>query len=78
MLRNFKNKWTTEPSDIEANDAFAIKVVAVAGSGNDWAAYEGPTDWTDQEVADSGDKLSREAAERLFYVLAWSGRHYRE
>ena len=78
MKKNFKNKWTTAPVDVEDGDAFAVKVVAVAGYDNDWAAYEGPSDWTDQEIAGSGDKLSRKAAERLFYVLAESGRHYRE
>lgn len=73
-----KNKVTTSPSDVEPNDAFAIKVVAVVGHGNDWAAYIGPSDWTDTRVADSGDKLLASQANPLFYVLAASGRTYRE
>jgi len=75
---NFKNKVTTSPSDVQPNDAFAIKVVAVAGHGNDWSAYYGPSNWSDEMVAESGDKLSAAQAEPLFYVLAASGRTYRE
>ena len=75
---NFKNKETIRPSDVEPDDAFAIKVVAVAGYDNDWAAYYGPSNWSDEMVAKSGDKLSTAQAEPLFYVLAASGRHYRE
>lgn len=75
---NFKNLVTTNPSDVEQGDAFAVKVVAVAGFADGWAAYRGPSDWPDQLVAEQGDKLPRRAAEALFYVMAASGRHYRE
>jgi len=74
---NFKNLVTTSPSDVESRDAFAVKVVAVAGFTDDWAAYRGPSDWSDQLVAEQGDKLARRAAEALFYVMAASNRHYR-
>ncbi len=77
MHYNFKNKITTKPCDVKNGDAFAVKVVAVAGYDNDWAAYEGPSHWSDPDVADYGDKLSKEQAEPLFYVLANSGRYYR-
>ena len=66
------------PSDVRDRDTFPIKVVAIAGTGNDWAAYYGPTDWTDERVAMHGDKLSQEQAMPLFYVLRNSGRYYRE
>ena len=67
----------TRPTDVLWGDAFAIKVVAVAGYANDWAAYIGPSDWTDERVAEQGDKLSPEQAGPLFYVLRESGRTYR-
>jgi hypothetical protein len=70
--------YNMSPSDVQPRDAFPIKVVAVAGYGNDWAAYYGPTNWSDQEVAESGDKLAASQAEPLFYALRNSGRHYRE
>ena len=73
----FKNHYTTRPCDVEDGDAFAIKVVATAGYGNDWAAYIGPSNWTDERVAAQGDKLSPEQAAPLFSVLHRSGRHYR-
>ena len=66
------------PSDVKSDDAFPIKIVAVAGSGNDWAAYYGPTAWTDELVAEQGDKLTADQAEPLFFALRNSGRHYRE
>lgn len=66
------------PSDVKPSDAFPIKVVAVAGRGDDWAAYYGPTEWTDEEVAESGNKLLAAQAEPLFYALRNSGRFYRE
>lgn len=73
----FRNMMTTRPLDVETGNAFAIKVVAVAGYANDWAAYMGPSDWSDQDVAEGGDKLSKEQAEPLFLVLRNSGRYYR-
>ena len=75
---NFKNLVTTDPSDVKQGDAFAVKVVATAGYANDWAAYRGPSDWSDQAVAASGDRLDKKAAEALFYVMRASGRHYRD
>jgi len=75
---NFRNLVTTDPGSVVQGDAFAVKIVAVVGYGDDWAAYHGPSDWSDQMVAESGDKLSKTAAEAVFYVMAASGRHYRE
>uniref|UniRef100_A0A6H1ZW80 Uncharacterized protein n=1 Tax=viral metagenome TaxID=1070528 RepID=A0A6H1ZW80_9ZZZZ len=74
----FKNPIVTRPEDVETGDAFAIKVVAVAGYGWDWAAYYGPTGLSDEDIADVGDKLTCEQAEPLFYVLRESGRCYRD
>ena len=74
----FKNKHTTQPQDVRPDDAFAVKVVAVAGYNLDWAAYEGPTEWPDEKVIREGDKLIRKQAEPLFYVLRASGRSYRD
>ena len=77
MKYKFRNLIMTSPSDVEQGDAFAIKVVAVAGYANDWAAYIGPSDWSDERVAEMGDKLFPEQAGPLFYVLRESGRSYR-
>lgn len=74
----FKNLVTTRPDSVEYMDAFAVKIVAVVGYNNDWAAYMGPSDWTDEQVAQQGDKLLASQAEPLFYVLRNSGRVYRE
>jgi len=72
MLFKWRNKVTTSPSNVEPGDGFAIKVVACV-QGEYWKVYCGPSDWSDQKVADCGDRVYlRAAAESLFYVLARS------
>lgn len=73
-----RNKWTTRPYQIQDGDSVAIKVVAVAGTNNDWAAYEGPTTWSDEQVASQGDKLAKNQVGKLFHVMSASGRRYRD
>ena len=57
--------------------AVPCKVVAVTGYGGDWAAYRGPSDWTDDMVARQGDKISRLAAEGLFPTYRYLDLRYR-
>lgn len=71
------NKATVNSDQIDDRTAAAIKIVAWAGGGGDWAAYLGPSDWSDQKVAEEGDKITRAAAESLFPAFKWSGRYYR-
>jgi len=63
--------------DISADTMFSSKTVAIAGHNNDWAAYRGPSDWSDEAVVADGDKLSKREAEPLFWVMICSGRTYR-
>jgi len=73
----FKNKYTTRPGEVRPLDAFAVKIVAWAHTtGWSWAAYYGPSDWTDEEVAKNGDELSENIAKGLFPVLAATGMLY--
>ena len=74
---NFKNMDEVRPGDVANGDCFAVKIVAVAGQANDWAAYRGLSSWTDEEVARGGSKLTEDQAVPLFYVLRNSGRTYR-
>lgn len=76
MALTFRNKRTTIPTDVRPGDAFAVKVVAVAGYANDWSAYVGPTDWADTRVAEQGDKLTHEQVGKLFHCMCV--RMYRE
>jgi len=73
----FRNVHATQPDDVQDGDAFPFKIVAVAGQNNDWSAYWGPSSWSDERVAQEGDKLSETQARPLFYVLTRSGREYR-
>ncbi len=73
----FRSKVRVSRSDIQDGDAFAIKIVAVAGTGGDWAAYVGMSHLTDDAVARGGHKIDERTAKALFYVLARSGRGYR-
>lgn len=69
----------TRPVDIKPGDTFGVKVVAIFDEGGySWAAYRGPTSWTDEHVASRGAKILREAAELLFYALAASDHPYRD
>jgi len=67
----------TSPSCVQDGDAVILKVVGIAGFNNDWAAYCGPSDWSDEMVAEQGSKLAYEQVESLFYVFKWCGRRYR-
>ncbi len=72
----FRSEVTVSPSDVQSGDAFAIKIVGVTHGPDQWAAYQGPSEWEDQLVAESGDRLPENIAQMLFYVLAQSGRTY--
>ena len=63
------NKQWTSPSDVKVGDYCALKIIAVAGYGNKWAAYYGPTDWTDDEVRMGGTKMLKEEAGIFAYLF---------
>ena len=65
------------PLDIKPGDNLGFKVIAVIGYGGDWAAYYGLTNWSDEKVASEGDKLNKEAAEKLFSAPVLAGLKYR-
>jgi hypothetical protein len=71
------NPVEVNPNELKSDDILGFKVVAVIGYAHDWAAYRGLTDWDDEEVASQGDKLSKEAAEALFYAPVALGLKYR-
>ena len=61
-MSEYKNYARVRPIDLVAGDRIAIKVVAVVGYAGDWTAYFGLSDWSDDRVAESGDKVDSEAA----------------
>ena len=63
---------------LNPGNSIAIKVVATLGYSGDWAAYRGLSHEDDQEIAESGDKLSKEAAEALFPSFKNAGLRYRK
>ena len=71
------NPIMVRPSELKPDDKLGFKVIAVIGTGGDWAAYYGLTSWTDEEVAAGGDKLNKEAAENLFHAPVAAGLKYR-
>jgi len=46
-----------------------LRVVAVRGDANDWAAYAGPASWSEQMIREHGNKLLESDAARLFPIL---------
>jgi hypothetical protein len=77
MNLNFCNPVTLSPIDIRPGTATPMKVVAVA-HGPYWTAYRGPSDWSDRDVAEHGDKLLESVARGLFYAFANSGLKYND
>lgn len=73
-----KNMITTRPMDVQTDDIFPVKIVAVAGPNNNWYACQGPSAWDDEHVARNGDVLLPSQAKPLFYVMTASGRYYGE
>lgn len=71
------NPITVIPNDLKPRDRLGFKVIAVIGHNNDWAAYRGPTIWSDEQIGDSGDKIGQEVAELLFYAPRAAGLKYR-
>ena len=65
------------PVTIEDGHREAVKIVAVAGRCDDWAAYIGSAEWSWRHVAEWGTKLDQATAEALFYNMAHSGRTWR-
>ena len=71
MIKTWVNKYLVKPHELKPDMGAAIKVVAVVGhSGEDYAAYWGTTEMSDDDVARSGDKLSERAAMYLFPTFA--------
>ncbi len=65
---NTLNPVTANPESLSPDDRLGFKIIAVIGYNNDWCAYRGLTDWSDERCAAQGDKISKDAAEALFYA----------
>lgn len=71
------NPYVVTGAEVQDNDRYGYKIVAVIAEGyNGWAAYRGPTGWSDEVVASNGDPISFELAQLLFPTLAATGRVY--
>jgi hypothetical protein len=68
MITHWKNPVAAIPNKMEQGDGMAMKIVAVVHDGTRWSAYRGPSNWSDERVAQQGDKIPKEAAELLFYA----------
>ena len=72
-----KDPSTLRAVDIHPGVGIGFKIVPVIGQDNDWAAYQGLLNWTDERVALDGDKLSQAQAEALFPILPRLDMYYR-
>ena len=77
MIVPYQKYYRYGPGVLRPDDALVLKVCAVRGWDSDWAAYQGLSEWSDERVLESGDKLSEEAATALFPSFAASGLAYR-
>ena len=60
------NPYVVSPYQVQPGDRYGYKIVAVIYPSNQWAAYMGLTHWDDDYVANHGDKIIKDIAEKLF------------
>lgn len=71
------NPYVVRPDEVQDGDYYGYKVIAVVWKhGNGWAAYRGPTGWSDDRVVYQGDIVSEAVAALLFPALANTERTY--
>jgi hypothetical protein len=71
------NKVTIRAYQVKPGMIMPIKVVAVVYETS-WCAYQGPSNWTDERVAESGDQIPFETAGKLFPVMTWTDLPYKD
>lgn len=64
------NPYVANGGDIQPNERYGYKIIAVIYPNNFWKAYRGLTDWDDRRVATEGDEISQETAVLLFPTIA--------
>lgn len=64
------NPYLVSPAEVQPGERYGYKIVATIYPGGFWRAYKGGTGWTDKEVLDTGDEITKEVAEKLFPSLA--------
>jgi len=64
------NSYIVSPFEVKEGDRYGYKVVAVVWDSNSWCAFRGLTDWTDDYVQASGEKIPFDVAKYLFPSIA--------
>ena len=75
LYSTYNDVLSKRPDDVKDGDAFALKIVAVAGYNNDVAYYVGDTSMPDEEVVSNGDKLMDAGQDAFSYLMQL--RYYR-
>ena len=68
-INNTLNPYIVNVYEQQEGDRYGYKIIAVIHRHRYWCAYLGPTDWSDQKVADEGRKIEFEKAKRIFPIL---------
>jgi len=72
----FKNHLRTQPGEVVDEDAFAVTLVAVAGSNNDWSCYMGRAGQRPAEIAAHGDRVPVRHADIFTHVMQLRDYYY--
>jgi hypothetical protein len=72
------NPYEISGGEIQPDDRFGYKVIAVVYSDQEWMAYSGYTDWSDEKIAANGDEVFWDVAKYLFSTIANTIPHYRQ
>lgn len=70
------NAYEINGHEIQSNDLYGYKIVAIICNDKSWCAFRGSTDWEDVSVARNGDEIPYEVAKYLFSTLANSLSEY--
>jgi hypothetical protein len=69
------NEYVVRPGEVRPGDNYGYKIIACVWE-NYWCAYRGPTTWSDEHVANSGNMVDQVTAEKMFPTLAKLGLSY--
>lgn len=64
------NAYLVQGDEIQKDDRYGYKIIAVVFDENSWCAFRGLTDMDDDYISRCGDEVPYEAARYLFSTLA--------
>lgn len=64
------NAYNISGFEVKPDDRFGYKICAKVWDEHSWCAFRGLTDWSDERVIASGEKIPYDIAKWLFSTIA--------